>query len=67
MRIFLRRILILDVRRVCPAVTLIVAREPKNPSNGLVCDLHTDPHPNGALLSSASFGVLRASRPARGT
>jgi hypothetical protein len=67
-RVFLPpHILILDVRRVCLAVALIATREPEDPPDGLVRYLHTDTHPNGTLLSSASFCVLRASRFARGT
>jgi len=58
--IFLLRILIRDVCRMCPAVALVAPREPEDLPDGLVCDLHTDPHPNGTLLSSASFSVLRA-------
>lgn len=53
-------ILTLDIYRVCVAVPVITTREPEDPPDGLVCDLHTDPHPNGAVLSSAPLGVLRA-------
>jgi hypothetical protein len=59
-RIHPPRMLILYVCRVCLAVILIATREPKDPPNGLICDLHTDTHPNGTLLSSASFGILRS-------
>jgi hypothetical protein len=60
-------ILILDVYRVRVAVPVITARKLEDPPNGLVCDLHTDSHPDGTLFPSAPFGVLRAPRSARGT
>ena len=66
-RIIPLRILILVVYRVCVAVPVVTTGEPKDPPNGLVCDLHTDSHPNGAFLSSAPIGVLRGPRSARGT
>ena len=53
------RILISVIYRMCVAVPVIITGEPEDPPNGLVCDLHTDPHPNGALLSSAPIGILR--------
>ena len=59
--------LISVVYRVCDAVLVVTTRELKNPPDGLVCDLHTDSHPNGALLSSAPIGVLRGPRSARRT
>jgi len=65
--IFPLRILILVVYRVCFAVAVVTTRESENPPDGLVCDLHTDPHPNGAFLSSAPIGILRSPRSTRGT
>jgi hypothetical protein len=62
--IFSLRILISVVYRVRVAVPVVPSGEPENPSDGLVCDLHTDPHPNGALLSSTPIGVLRGPRSA---
>lgn len=53
--------------RVCVAVPVVTTRKPEDPSDGLASDLHTDPHPNGAVLSSAPIGVLRGPRSARGT
>ncbi len=52
---------------MCVAVPVDTTREPEDPPDGLVCDLHTDPHPNGTLLPSAPIGVLRAPRSTRGT
>ncbi len=66
-RTFPLRILISIVYRVCIAVLIVTTREPEDPPDGLVCDLYTDPHPNGALLSSAPICVLRGPRSARGT
>jgi hypothetical protein len=65
--IFPLRILIPVIYRVCVAIPVVATGEPEDPSDGLACDLHTDPHPNGALLSSAPIGVLRGPRSARGT
>ena len=62
--IFSLCILTLGIYRVCIAVPVITTREPEDPPDGLVCDLYTDPYSNGALLSSAPLGVLRAPRPA---
>lgn len=64
---FSLRILISVVYRVCVAVPVVAAGEPEDPPDGLVCDLHSDSHPNGALLSSTPIGVLRGPRSARGT
>ena len=58
-RIFPLPIVILIVYRVCVAKPVVAAGEPEDPPDGLVCDLHTDPYPNGALLSSTPIGVLR--------
>jgi hypothetical protein len=55
---------ILICYRVRVAVPVVTTRELEDPPDGLVCDLHTDPHPNRTLLSSAPFGVLRAPRSA---
>jgi hypothetical protein len=61
------RILISVIYRVCITLAVVATGEPEDPSDGLACDLHTDPHPNGALLSSAPIGVLRGPRSARRT
>jgi hypothetical protein len=61
------RILILDVYRVRVADPVITSRELEDSPDGLVCDLHTDPHPDWTLFSSAPFCILRASRSARGS
>jgi hypothetical protein len=66
-RIFPLHILTPVVYRVCVAVPVVTTGEPEDPPDGLVCDLHTDPYPNGALLSSTPIGVLRRPRSARGT